>query len=167
LRHFGWGRKGPVEPIAALAQWLGSQGGGGRPAADAQEWAAAIESRYGLRLPDDFCGYLTDAPLAEEVADEAGTSWWPLARIRSVPEEYGREIAHPAIAAEAGAYLFFADYLFWCWAWAVCCSDGPNRGRVAFIGGPDDFVAGSFAEFAERYLRDPHGMANAVPGRRE
>ncbi|HEX8644292.1 MAG TPA: hypothetical protein VF702_10315 [Allosphingosinicella sp.] len=154
--------------MSALAQWLGTQdGGGGRAAADAQDRAAAIESRYGLRIPGDFRRFLIEAPLAEELTDEAGTSWWPLARIRSLPEEYGHEIASPAIAAEAGAYLFFADYLCWCWAWAVCCSDGPNRRRVALIGGPDDFVAESFLEVAERYLRDPYGMANAVPRRRE
>lgn len=60
------------------------------------------------------------------------------------------------IAAEAHSYLFFADYSIWCWAWAICCGDGPNRGKVALVGGaPDRIVADSFSDFVERYLRDP------------
>jgi hypothetical protein len=53
--------------------------------------------------------------------------------------------------------------MLWCWAWAVCCSEGPNRGRIAVISDPSGFVAENFLEFVERYLRDPDEMACAHP----
>jgi hypothetical protein len=168
-RLFGWGRNSfsAGEPLEALAEWLGTADGQ-RRTADAEAYVGALESRYGIRIPDDFRRYLLHVAPSAEATDEEVTAWWGLGRIRSVPEEYQHEISNSAIATEAGAYLIFADYLVWCWAWAVCCSEGPNRGRVALIGGdPDGFVADSFSEFVERYLRDPAGMANTMPARGE
>ena len=151
------------DPLEGLAKWLDRWSGGRRAAPDAQERIGALESRYGICLPDDFRRYLLEVAPPEELWDDAGTIWWPLDRIRNIPEEYRSGSSNPAIATEAAAYLFFADYLAWCWAWAICCSDGPNRGRVAFIGGPDGFVADSFSDFVERYRRDPDGTANTMP----
>lgn len=150
-----------ADPVEALLRWLH---GGSVPeiAKDSEARVAALESRYGLRFPDDFRRYLIAAPRFETTDDEL-TTWWTLDRVRSIPDEYEHALAHPAIAAEAGAYIFFADYMIWAWAWAVCCSDGPNRGRIAFIGDPEGFVAESFSEFAGRYLRDPVGMGNTLP----
>ena len=150
-----------ADPVEALLRWLH---GGSVPeiAKDAEARVAALESRYGIRAPNDFRRYLIAAPRFETTDDEL-TAWWTLDRISSIADEYEHVIANPAIAAEAGAYLFFADYMIWAWAWAVCCSDGPNRGRIAFIGEPDGFVADSFSEFAERYLRDPVEMGNTFP----
>lgn len=164
IAALGGGRNSAADPLRALPEWLPVESGA-RPAPDACEWAESLESRYGVRLPEEFRAYVLEAAPSEEGIDAAGTMWWPPSRIRSIPDEFQGEIDNPVIAAEAGAYLFFADYLVWCWAWAICCSDGPNRGRVAFIGGPDDFVAESFSGFVERYLCDPDGTANTMPER--
>ena len=57
---------------------------------------------------------------------------------------------------KAGKYLFFADDMAWCWAWAICCDGGEDHGKVALIGGaPDHVVARSFSEFVEAYVGDP------------
>jgi hypothetical protein len=179
-RLFGWGKsdappaavsaapEGAVDPFAGLQALLTRERA--IPCPDAGERVAHLEERYGLRIPDDFRHYLLHiAPLQDAVDDEM-TAWWSLDRIRNIPDDltemngeaYQRS-THTEIAAEEGRYLLFADYLVWCWGWAVCCSDGPNRGRVALIGDPDGFVADSFTEFVERYLLDPAGMANTFP----
>jgi len=90
--------------------------------------------------------------------DDIGTQWWSLAEIKAIPDECpdgppGQ--INDEIEREKQKYLIFSDYLIWCYAWAICCSDGPNRGKVALIGGlPDAFVAGSFREFLRLQLSD-------------
>jgi hypothetical protein len=156
------------EPLEALAIWIAGDEPPPRPP-DAADRVERIEARYGIRIPEDFRRYLLEVCTVAERMDGETTTWCGLDGVCSIPDDYDGEITDPAVAAEANAYLFFADYLIWCWAWAVCCSDGPNRGKVALIGGmPDGFVAGSFTEFVERYLRDPEGMATTFPpGARE
>jgi hypothetical protein len=103
--------------------------------------------------------YVERGAPAEEIWDANDVIWWSPGRIRSLPEEYDHPVTDPDIAAEPATYLFFADYMIWCWAWAICCSDGPNRGRVALIGGtPDRFVADSFTGFVSKYLEDPQSV---------
>ena len=87
--------------------------------------------------------------------DAETTAWWPLQRLKNIPDEYPHTVTDPTIAKNAPRYIFFADYMIWCWAWAIDCGDGKDRGRVAVIGGsPDRFVADSFAEFVDRYVED-------------
>ena len=114
----------------------------------------ALEDRYGIAFPEDFRRYLLTSCPAEENWDDENTNWWPLHRIRNIPDEYEPEISDEEIAADAGKYLFFADNFIWAWAWAISCTDDGNRGRVAVIGGTDRFVASSFTEFVDRYLTD-------------
>ena len=149
------------EPVDTLLRWL-HDGDVPPPSSHAQAAVEALERRYAVRIPEDFRRYLLSAPRFE-VTDDEMTAWWTIDRVRNLPDEYEHPIDHPGIAAETATYLFFADYMVWCWAWAICCSGGPNRGRIAFIGGPVGFVADSFAEFVERYLRDPRSMANSFP----
>ena len=87
--------------------------------------------------------------------------WWGLPRILNIPDEYDswQAIKNPDVLANAAKYLFFADYCVWCWAWAIDCSETANRGRIAVIGGSDPFVADSFAEFVDRYSRNPVGVS--------
>jgi hypothetical protein len=175
---FGWTSRSPApsfdpqarafseaelaDPVGALLKRLH---GGSPPQVTAESEArvGALESRYGIRIPEDFRRYLLGRALSDEYTDDEMTAWWSLNRIQSIRDEYKDGTGNPAIAEEADAYLFFADYLIWCWAWAICSSQGPNRGRIAFIGSPDGFVADSFTEFVDRYLRDPAGMANTFP----
>ena len=159
----GWERNSSPEPLKGLADWVAGQGGLRAPAAVAREAVESFESRYAIRIPEDFRLYLLEVAPAEDLWDDAHTIWWPPSRVRNIPDEYEHPIENAAIAAEADAYLFFADYMIWCWAWAVCCSDGPNRGKVACIADPEGFVADSFTQFVERYLRDPEAMAKTLP----
>lgn len=175
---FGWERSerpAPAEslprseaPAVSLAALLAGEGALPSPKADKR--VARLEERYFILIPDDFRRYLLNvAPLADVVDDEM-TTWWSLDRVTSLPDGLAevsilppKPSGNPDIAAEEDAYLLFADYMIWCWGWAVCCSNGPNRGRVAMIGDREGFVADSFDEFVRRYLLDPGGMANTFP----
>lgn len=87
---------------------------------------------------------------------ESGT-WWHLDRICNVPEGFERPVGE--MVPNAGRrYLFFADYLVWCWAWAVCCEPGPDWGVVVVID-RDAVVANSFSDFVAGYIADPDKMA--------
>jgi hypothetical protein len=123
----------------------------------AEQEIAAVEQRYNLRLPDDFRLHLMRmGPGEAEIWDDELVLWWPTGRLRNLPEEYPQGSANPEVVRETNRYIFFADYSIWCWAWAICCGNGENRGKVAVIGTSDDpFVANSFSDFATRYLRDP------------
>ena len=114
----------------------------------------ALEARYSITLPDDFRQYLRDgAPTVEDLDTEMG-NWWPIERIKNIPDEYNHSVSAP-IAANAAKHLIFLDHFMWCWAWAISCADDESRGKVALIGGlPDGYVADSFAEFVERYTTD-------------
>jgi hypothetical protein len=158
----------PPDPLDGLRALLAREGG--TPSPQAERTVAALEERYGIRIPADFRNYLLHVAPLQDVMDGEMTNWFSLDRVRSIPDELAQfsttphaPSTHPGIAAEESAYLVFADYMIWCWGWAVCCSDGPNRGRVALITGDDGFVAASFTEFVERYLRDPPAMANTFP----
>lgn len=118
----------------------------------------ALEGRYSLRLPEDFRSYLLYAAPATIWMDDIGTQWWAAKEIKSIPDECpdgspGKLNAD--IERESAQYLVFADYLMWCYAWAICCSEGPNRGKIALIGGaPDTFVADSFRDFLKLEMGD-------------
>ncbi len=116
-----------------------------------------LENRYAIRLPDDFRAYLKAAMPAGNEWDAEGTRWWPLGDIKSIHEE---SKAHSYWEAEAGddKRLLFADYLIWCWAWAVDCSDGPNRGRVLLVSDANHYVADSFDDFLDRYMRNDRSI---------
>ncbi|MDT8759664.1 SMI1/KNR4 family protein [Sphingomonas psychrotolerans] len=112
----------------------------------------ALEERHAIRLPDDFRRYLLATMPQGNEWDDEGTRWFPLADIRSLREECAEWDTVSAL--DSDKLLVFADYLIWCYAWAVDCSDTANRGRVALITGRDHYVADSFDEFLDRYLRD-------------
>jgi hypothetical protein len=171
-RLSGWGRSETAsaarkveltwtEPLEGLKALLAGEGA--IPCPDSEARVARLEERYSISIPTDFRRYLLHIAPLKDAMDGEITDWWSLDRICNIPGDYRQEVSEP-IASEAAAYLFFADYMMWCWAWAVCCSDGPNRGRVALIGAdPDGFVADSFTGFVERYLRNPVDMAHTFP----
>lgn len=118
----------------------------------------ALEERYSLQLPEDFRSYLLSAAPSVTFMDDIGTQWWAPNEIKSIPDECpdgppGQ--INLEIEREKDAYLVFADYLIWCYAWAICCSNGPNRGKIALLGGlPDRFVADNFRDFLLLELTD-------------
>lgn len=117
-----------------------------------------IEERHRVRLPDDFADYLRWGSPQKEWVDEGGISWWAVDRIASWHELHDNlpdGIRLPEIEDHASEYLVFADFLDWCCAWAICCAEGSNRGKVALIGvTPDRFVAGSFLSFTRLAAND-------------
>ncbi len=178
---FGWLKKTkqspvlrPVKPLPIDAS-LFEHGGAHLYAALSIHWASSyetytrnavcadvdvLESRYSLRLPEDFRSYLLNAAPGTSFMDDIGTQWWSPNEIKSISDEC-RDAPpgqiNPEIENEKDFYLVFSDYLIWCYAWAICCSDGPNHGRVALIGGlPDAFVADSFCDFLRLELSDAH-----------
>lgn len=138
-----------------LAIWLD---GHWRENAGASRTVANLEQYYGLTLPDDFKSYLLHAAPSEDIWDDEGGIWWSVARVKNIPDEYDHELGNPRLASNASAYLFFADWLIWCWAWAICCDESTDRGKVVCIGGGDGFVAENFTDFATRYLADPYSV---------
>lgn len=109
-------------------------------------------------MPEDFRKYLLRCAPEEIFWDAEDTIWWPPDRVKNIPDEYEYPTGNPLISQKkAPTYLFFADFMIWCCAWAICCEEGPDRGKVAVIGGhPDHFVADSFTEFVIAYVADPH-----------
>ncbi|MEG3147771.1 SMI1/KNR4 family protein [Sphingomonas sp. RT2P30] len=131
---------------------------GDEPARFAQPDIACheIERCYQVRLPEDFKSYLVLSAPEEDYWDRENVIWWSPASIKNIPNEYQTAVSDSSIAAVAEKCLFFADYMAWCWAWAICCDEGPNHGKVALVGGaPDRWVAESFTEFVNNYVRDP------------
>jgi hypothetical protein len=132
-----WAKTGaeiPIEPISELR-------------------IAEFESRYGVILPSDFRAYLSHSCPKDENWDDEMGNWWPLARIKSLPDEYPHAVA-PFIAINASKYLFFLDHCIWCWAWAISCADDETYGSVVLIGGSDRVVASTFTAFVDRYTTD-------------
>jgi hypothetical protein len=131
---------------------------------------ASLEHRYNVSLPADFRSYLCDAsPMQSEAMDNSGTAWWAVGRVKNIPDEYEYEIGNGGVASEASSYLFFADYLIWCWAWAINCGNGKDRGRVVCIAGSqhDRFVADSFSEFVDIHIADHHALGPATRSNRQ
>jgi hypothetical protein len=120
----------------------------------------AIETHYGVELPEDFRDYLMFACPVKEGMDQQNVEWWAPSRIKNIPDEYEHVIGNAEIREEPENYLFFADMAIWCWAWAINCGGGSNRGRVAIIGICNDlFVAKSFAEFVDLFVADVRNVA--------
>jgi hypothetical protein len=145
-----------MKPYEKLqCHWIGSEEGI-RSTSTSEQAVDGLERKYGVRLPDEFRAYLIHSRVrpANEL-DQQGITWWPLDCIENVADEYPHPIRDATIARDSATYLFFADYLIWCWAWAIACGDDENRGRVVVITGINDrFVADSFAEFVDRYIDD-------------
>lgn len=114
----------------------------------------ALARRYQLHIPDDFREYLAECcPLEENWDDEMG-NWWPLARIKNIPDEYDHGLPG-FISHSDDKFVFFLDHCIWCWAWAISCAEDETRGKVALIGHPNErYVADSFTEFVDRYTSD-------------
>ncbi len=168
LRRIAWRHPRPPEgrlPAArgaafyrALADRWGGEAGQRRSRELVAREVAELERRCRVKLPPDFRAYLFHAAPVEMLYDEHLTGWWPIARVRTVAQECEGwtedEVGWPP-AREADAWLVFADGMIWSWAWAICCSDGPDRGRVAVIGSSADaVVADSLREFILLALED-------------
>jgi hypothetical protein len=143
-----------MRPHQTLQAWWFRTAAGIVTQATPQNAIAALEVRYSITLPDDFRAYLLESVPKEENWDDEDGNWWPMSRIKNIPDEYEHAVSEP-IASNASKHLIFLDYSIWCWAWAISCADDETRGKIAIIGGsPDGYVADTFEEFVERYTSD-------------
>jgi len=121
-----------------------------------EDAVSAIEHEYSIYLPAQFREYLLKSCPFGSGLDDSYTDWWSLERISSVAEEYKgweKRLKNNDVLEYPHSYLFFADYSIWCWAWAICCKQGPNYGRVVQIDKIDDhFVANDFSQFVNEYI---------------
>jgi len=148
-----------METTRRLAKWLGTDPPGPVESQRRELAVLKVERDYRLSLPDDFRDYLLRASPVDQAWDDEMVIWWPIERLRNIPDEYESPVTEMQVATTAADWLFFADFSLWCWAWAINCGDGEDRGKVALIGGsPDRVVAGSFANFVERHLTDPNSL---------
>lgn len=84
--------------------------------------------------------------------------FWPLREMKLVSEE----LTDP-IHTDRHDYrqcFIFADYLLWCWAYAIQLSGDPNAdGPVYLIGGTKKvIVAATFLEFMRKYAANPESL---------
>lgn len=135
----------------------------GRPAAGGKGGASfeavrTFESRYSVALPDDLREYVRrldgTGPTWPTDADEHGFNFWPLSRIRPVPDELAAFKMDPITGLDQ--YFVFADYREWSWAYAIRLTrDGSKDNPVVPIGkGKPVPIANSFSGFLLLYLRD-------------
>lgn len=119
-----------------------------------------FESRNGVFLPTDLREYFLSvdgmAQIGGHDCDQKGFSFWPLARVRSVPKECAeQELADPEIE-NPDQYFVFADYLQWSWAYAIYLSERLSEANQIIHVGTlrPKVIAGSFTQFVDLYLRD-------------
>lgn len=120
--------------------------------------AAALEERYAITLPPSFRDYVVRAAPGAygiDTHDYLICSWWGADRICNLPDGYEGAVKNAAVADRSAVYILFADWALWCGAWAICCGDSADRGRIMVINGGDDrFVADSFDDFVDWYMQD-------------
>jgi hypothetical protein len=97
---------------------------------------------------------------AYNMEDKDLLSFWHLDQVRTFAEE--DVLGDP----EAAHSYVFADYSMWGYAFAVRLSKDPAAPApvVVDIGSPHHVVAGSIAEFLERYLRGDREVIYPSPG---
>jgi hypothetical protein len=133
------------------------------PSGNTEAGIKDFESRYNVRLPQDFRDYFlrvngmeTHWPNAQ---DKEGFTFWPLERANTVLEEAANHLHSDEWSSFSGAesLFIFADYLDWSWAYAIKLSSDTLSGNPVFIIGKKKTpieVAGSFSEFVNLYLID-------------
>lgn len=116
----------------------------------------SFEQNNSIRFPPDFRDYLLHSCPVDDSDDFHYCNWWPLTEIVNVEKEYPewQTIKNDEVLKNREKFLFFADYLAWCGAWAIGC-DKNNFGKIVYIDGIEDsFVADSFSEFIDIYIQE-------------
>lgn len=118
-----------------------------------------FERQNQVKLPSDFREYFLTLngmkPGLYDGEDSEGFSFWELARVRTITEEYvrvGMENDYPA----SESFFIFADYLQWSWAYAIRLSLNLSESGSVILAGYEHpvIVAASFSEFVDLYLAD-------------
>jgi hypothetical protein len=107
------------------------------------------------------------AELPGQDCDCNGFAFWPLHRIKTVPEECAlNKINVPSVHAVAN-YFAFADYLQWSWAYAICLEETQKGQILQFGADVPRIIAPSFTDFVDAYLRDADQLYIPVQRRGE
>jgi hypothetical protein len=141
------------------------------PAGVPEDELKEFETKYGvsLSLVPDFKEYLLNvngmAQIGGQDCDEKGFAFWPLNRIKSVPQECAENNVEPPKIDDIKNYFAFADYMQWSWAYAIYL--GPNQpGKILQFGIQcPRIIATSFAQLVESYLGDSKELYPAPPTR--
>jgi len=151
-----------MRPHEALLQfWLEAENGIDTPHASEAE-VAKLEVHFGVRFPEDFRDYLLNAaPRLGESMDKNLTTWWDISRIASEQAINSQPIAIDGDPANPHKYLIFADYMIWCWAWAIACGDTDQRGKIMVLGDSPGIVADNFATFVDFRIEDIDSLGPA------
>jgi hypothetical protein len=128
------------------------------PSGVPEEALRLFETKYGVTLSEDFREYLSNvngmAQKGGQDSDTNGFSFWPLNRIKIVPEECADSNVRTPELRDIGSFFVFADYLQWSWAYAIDLG-GVRKGRILQFGTQvPRIVAASFTEFVDAYVRD-------------
>lgn len=138
-------------------KWV-AQGLSKRPGVSAEQ-VAEFEQRHSVVLPRDFRAYLQLVDGMNEAMDDESFRFCPLAEIQPVDQVL--EPHHTDRDWYPGCFIF-ADFLTWCWAYAIRLAGAPPEvGNIFIVYGDDTrrpLIADSFSEFAERYIRNPDSL---------
>lgn len=117
----------------------------------------AFEERYSVALPASMRTYFQVADGNSDMGNDYFT-FWPLREVKLVSEELTSPI-HTNRHDYPQCFIF-ADYLLWCWAYAVRLnSDSQADGPVYLISGKEKTImAASFLEFMQKYVVDPDSL---------
>lgn len=133
-----------------------------------EEKLVRFEKEMGIQLPADMRSYfgIVDGmrPGSPGDQDPQGFSFWPLARVRWVPEELADRSPHSVGFPGSEDFYAFADYLDWSWAYAIRLSQSTGRNQVILIGKDEpELVAGSFGDFVDLYVVDSPLLYESPP----
>jgi hypothetical protein len=121
-----------------------------------------FEANNRVTLTHAFGEYLESvngmAQVGTQDCDSRGFAFWPIDRIRSLPEECAAmKVSLPSLSGADG-YFVFADYMQWSWAYAISLGT-INRDSVLQFGiRHAKIIADSFAEFVAGYVTDAPGL---------
>jgi hypothetical protein len=139
----------PYEKL--LKFWAETSAGISGSPADASD-VAQLETRLGVSFPNDFRDYLLHAvPYVGEAMDANMTTWWNISRIASEQDEYAASWPE-AQKGNPHGYIIFADYMIWCWGWAIACGNTEERGKIIVLHEKDRDVANDFATFIDKSI---------------
>lgn len=119
----------------------------------------AFKQRYDVMLPPSMREYFQVTNGNSDMGSDFFT-FWPLRDVKLVSEElaepfYTDRLNYPQC-------FVFADFLLWCWAYAIYLDkDGNTEGPVYLLGNSEHkvAVAATFLEFMEMYDANPEDVA--------
>ena len=125
------------------------------------EALSAFERGYSVVLPTAMRDYFEVANGNGDMGRDFFT-FWPLGEVKLVSEELVDPI-HTDRFDYPDCYLF-ADYLLWCWAYAIhLTGDAETSGPVYLVGGETPVVvAATFLEFMQKYAVDPDSLITGI-----